>query len=59
MARGKCRRFPPLVYFDSHSKQPSELWPGVNESWWCGEFKWSRAEKSLGEKASVPLVPKS
>ncbi len=24
---GKCRRFPPLVYFDSHSNQTSELWP--------------------------------
>ncbi len=37
--RGKCRRFPPLVYFDTHAKQPSELWPTVNENWWCGEFR--------------------
>jgi len=37
--RGKCRRFPPLVYFDAHGKQPSELWPTVSENWWCGEYR--------------------
>lgn len=44
--RGKCRRFPPLVYYDAQSKQPSELWPTVNENWWCGEFRRPRAPAS-------------
>ena len=47
--RGKCRRFPPLVYFDSHSNQTSELWPTVNENWWCGEFRLPKT-RSLGYK---------
>ncbi len=42
--RGKCRRFPPIVYFDATAKQPSELWPTVNENWWCGEFRKKRPE---------------
>ena len=44
--RGKCRRFPPLVYFDSASRQTSELWPSVNENWWCGEFRLREAHLS-------------
>ena len=35
----KTAEFVVFLYFDSHSKQPSELWPSVNENWWCGEFR--------------------
>ena len=39
ITRGKCRRYPPMVYFDSHAKQVLEIFPSVNENFWCGEFR--------------------
>jgi hypothetical protein len=45
---GKCRRFPPIIYYDGTGKKPTELWPTVNENWWCGEFRARRAKRRRG-----------
>lgn len=34
----RCRRHPPVVYYDINELKPVSAYPTVNPDMWCGEF---------------------